>query len=596
MAIDLGKAILTIAVKADDFRKGITGARQDTEELAKGVEKKTGRMRAGFDKVGTSAKNAAGKIPFVGGALTSMLTPAGLATAAIGGTVAVVTKMVTKTLDLGRELGTLRERTGVSAEGIQIWQRAIEETNGSASSFADATMRLQRMIGEAAQGSKGAQEDFDRLGLSWEDLQNKSPEDALQAVVGRTNEVLGPTEAAATKNALLGRSWQQMGGLAHMTTAEITELTAGIADSATVMSGDAVDSVDNFDAMMRNLGGIFSELAVEIGSEIVPLLTDLGNTFKELWPLIKVVINVALLPLKNAIAVISGVVKIVSALLRGDFRTAWLELQKTFLKVVKNLIDAANAVLGIFGKKIDTSGIDKALDTIQAETETTADVAEKQSERIQGDMADTSKSFEKTGTDSALMAQAVADSSEAMIESSKARVASLLEDYAKEREAEAELLRKKEENTAALIAENKKFLTDKHAADLDAYGISETEYKLAKARLKTITGTAYAELITEAEEFGIDDLALLVAHNSNMKIETDKAIRDKATADATDKAAQIIADGVHNAALLGSLDTHIGLVKDALTTAKDDEKEALNQQLSDLQTQRNDCPRHYSYG
>ena len=61
MAIDLGKAILTIAVKADDFRKGITGARQDTEELAKGVEKKTGRMRAGFDKVTTSAKNAAGK-------------------------------------------------------------------------------------------------------------------------------------------------------------------------------------------------------------------------------------------------------------------------------------------------------------------------------------------------------------------------------------------------------------------------------------------------------------------------------------------------------------------------------------------------------
>ena len=38
--------------------------------------------------------------------------------------------------------------------------------------------------------------------------------------------------------------------------------------------------------------------------------------------------------------------------------------------------------------------------------------------------------------------------------------------------------------------------------------------------------------------------------------------------------------------MLTSLDTHIGLVKDAITTAEGNEKEALNQQLLDLQTQR----------
>ena len=108
-----------------------------------------------------------------------------------------------------------------------------------------------------------------------------------------------------------------------MTTGEITALTAGIAENATVMSGDTVTAVDNFDAMMRNLKGTFSQVAVSIGSEIVPFLTELGTTFMELWPLIETLISIALLPLKNAITAISGVVRIVSALLRGDFKQAW---------------------------------------------------------------------------------------------------------------------------------------------------------------------------------------------------------------------------------------------------------------------------------
>ena len=169
MPLNIGSAILTLGVKADEFRKGIGKAKKDTSDLAQDVEKKTGRMRTAFGKVGDSVKKTAGNIPIVGGALSGLLSPMGLVSARRGRSAALaIGGMVSKTLDLGRELGTLRERTGVSAESIQVWQRAIEETNGSASSFADATMRLQRMIGEAAQGNKTAVAEFERLGLSWQ--------------------------------------------------------------------------------------------------------------------------------------------------------------------------------------------------------------------------------------------------------------------------------------------------------------------------------------------------------------------------------------------------------------------------------------------
>ena len=51
-----------------------------------------------------SFQGFARRIPVVGGALAGLATPAGLATAAIGLAVGAVTKMVSKTLDLGREL------------------------------------------------------------------------------------------------------------------------------------------------------------------------------------------------------------------------------------------------------------------------------------------------------------------------------------------------------------------------------------------------------------------------------------------------------------------------------------------------------------
>ena len=53
-------------------------------------------------------------------------------------------------------------------------------------------------------------------------LADKSPDDALKAVVGAANESLNATDGAAVKAALLGRSYTGLGGFANLTTDEIT--------------------------------------------------------------------------------------------------------------------------------------------------------------------------------------------------------------------------------------------------------------------------------------------------------------------------------------------------------------------------------------
>ena len=124
--------------------------------------------------------------------------------------------------DAGQWAGRLANyaRNWASApRAIQIYQRAIEEGNGKTAAFEKTTLRLQKSIGDAANGNKAAAQQFDTLGISFDDLKNKSPEEALKAVLGAANDSLTPTEAGQHVLAgTLGRSYADLGGFATKTT------------------------------------------------------------------------------------------------------------------------------------------------------------------------------------------------------------------------------------------------------------------------------------------------------------------------------------------------------------------------------------------
>ena len=102
------KQVQDALTRTDKGLTGVTGT----------AEKSGNRIQQSFSRAGAGIKGAAGQIPGVGGALSALVSPAGLATAGIGLVVGGLTKAVTGALDLGRELGELREKTGISAEGV----------------------------------------------------------------------------------------------------------------------------------------------------------------------------------------------------------------------------------------------------------------------------------------------------------------------------------------------------------------------------------------------------------------------------------------------------------------------------------------------
>ena len=71
---------------------------------------------------------------------------------------------------------------------------------------------------------------------------------------------------------------------------------------------------------------------------------------------------------------------------------------------------------------------------------------------------------------------------------------------------------------------NQTFRDDELEAEKKAWGITDVEYKIAQASLATLSADKYAALIEQAEAFGIDDLALLAAHNRKLAQEVQSGV------------------------------------------------------------------------
>ena len=537
---NLGQAKFTLVVAGDKFKQGLAGAKTQADKTTKGIGTSFGNMQQ-------KIQGAAGKVPVVGSSLAALASPAGLAAAGIGLVVGGMAKMVSKSLDVGRRLGELREKLGVSAEGIQIYERAIEEGNGNTAAFEKTTLRLQKTIGDAAGGNKAAAEQFDALGLSFEDLADKSPEEALRAVLGAANDTLGPTDRASVLAATLGRSYADLGGFATKGTKELTDMLDGVKDVAVTMSGDGVTAVDNYDTAMRDIRDTMSGVATNVGTALIPIITKLlkgiktaipilKDTFAPIWdalkqvwlelqptlaqlgktltkdllpalqkmwkaiqpvliPAIKILVGLIGTQLKTTFAVISGAISGVAALLTGDFAGAWKSAQKVAQGVMNGLIGVYNNTLGRLPgvSKIDmvdfADNVDKS--------------ATKAAKVLSESMDDSVAAVETAGTEMVTAAKATgADIVQAEVDTSEA--------IATEHE---ERLAETKQFWADMAQASADYRKDQLADDLLAYDATETEYKLALASLATMSDLHLAALQAGNDNASDHELAMMIIAN-----------------------------------------------------------------------------------
>ena len=215
MAERLRKLDIELGTKgAKKVEKALKGVEASVDDVADGLETagKQGERGSGFSKLGDKLMEMPGPLGDIGskfGGLGSMLAsggPVGIALTAVAAAFvavgAAIGVSVAKVSNLEKELRPMVERSGIAAEQLQILTKAAERAGSEdgLEGVTDASQELQLRLAEVVQDGTGpAVAAFEKLGLSSEELINKSPEESLRLTLSALQDVTN----AADRNSSL---------------------------------------------------------------------------------------------------------------------------------------------------------------------------------------------------------------------------------------------------------------------------------------------------------------------------------------------------------------------------------------------------------
>ena len=272
---DLGSAKLTLVVAGDKFKKGLATARKQTGDFAAKSEKQVGRVRGAFGKLGTGIKGAAGQVPILGGAMTALANPVTAIAVGVSAVVVGLGKMVGRIVDAEKALRPMTARSGLTTTGLQLLTAAANKAGSEdgLEGVTDSAQELQLRLAEVVQDGTGpAKEAFEKLGISAQDLIDKSPEDMLLTVVTALQNVTNESDRKFLADELLGGSSEKLAGLLNLTNDELGSMLGHLADTGDFMSGEALADAKAYSASVNELKNSFGSMATQIGSALIPIL------------------------------------------------------------------------------------------------------------------------------------------------------------------------------------------------------------------------------------------------------------------------------------------------------------------------------------
>lgn len=248
----------------DDTEKAGKQAKQSGDNAEKGGSgwEKLGKLASGAAKITVGAVAAIGTGAAVTGkALYNMSTDAAAST---------------------DNIDKQSQRLGMSRQAFQEWDYILGQNGVSIDTMNTAMKSMTTsMASLAEEGSKG-EETLGKLGVTVDDLNNKSQEEIFEQAVVALQKMPEGYEKARLSQQLFGKQGQEMLPMLNQSKGSIEELKEKAHDLGMVMSDDSVSAgvkfTDSLDTLKRTMGGVKNNIA----AEMLPGLSTLTDGFTSL--------------------------------------------------------------------------------------------------------------------------------------------------------------------------------------------------------------------------------------------------------------------------------------------------------------------------
>ena len=231
------------------------------------------------NKIGALSGDIKGKLSTA--AKAGAVALAAVTAAAAGATRALV-EDVKEVAAYGDNVDKMSQKLGVSSEAYQKWDYVMNIAGTSMDNMSMGMKTLTNKLDDAKNGSSDAQAMFAKLGLSMEDLNSMSREEAFEATIKGFQGMADSTERAALANDLFGRSGQELTPLFNMTTEQTNELMEATDRLGIVMSEDAVKAAAAYTDSYTTLTKTMDGLKHHVVSEFLPGITTMMDGLTEL--------------------------------------------------------------------------------------------------------------------------------------------------------------------------------------------------------------------------------------------------------------------------------------------------------------------------
>jgi hypothetical protein len=261
--------------------------------------------------------------------IATVRTAAGAFQQFIGGTAGAVAS-----------IDDLSKRTGISADIIQGYSLAANQSGVSLETFGKAVQKLTVNLGEAQTGNATAIKSFAELGLSITDLSQLRPEQAFDAVVAAISKLPNPAQQAAAAVGLFGKSGVELVPIFQEGAGYLQQMTAEARRLGIVLSPQQTAGIASLDDSLQKTQLTLQAFSARVLAELAPSLTKAAEDAATF---------IAAIDVRQVASAVTAVI--------SDLAAAFKLVSAAALPLAGNLLPAIGGYLAFINRQVLTAGI-----------------------------------------------------------------------------------------------------------------------------------------------------------------------------------------------------------------------------------------------
>lgn len=234
----------------------------------------------------------------------------------------------------------LSNRTGISADVIQGYALAANQSGVSLETFGKAVQKLTVNLGEAQTGNTTAVKSFAELGLSVTELSQLKPEQAFNAVVTAISKLPNPAQQAAAAVGLFGKSGVELVPIFQKGATYLQQMTAEAKRLGIVLQPQQTAGIAALDASLKKTQLTLQAFSARVLAELAPALTTAAENAATF---------IASIDVKAVANAVAGVIT--------DLAAAFKLLGTVALPLAGNILPAIGGYLAFINRQVVAAGV-----------------------------------------------------------------------------------------------------------------------------------------------------------------------------------------------------------------------------------------------